>query len=78
MIPDAILTCSQKRSSLKHAETADAWTPVIDAPVIDAGTVTFNNKLLFVISSAALTSRTLASVAWRVDDALSEANSNNK
>ena len=31
MIPDAILTCSQKRSSLKHAETADAWTPVIDA-----------------------------------------------
>jgi len=37
-IPDAILTCSQKRSSLKHAETADAWTPVIDAPVIDFGT----------------------------------------
>ena len=62
MIPDAILTCSQKRSSLKHAETADAWTPVIDA----------RN------SSAALTSHTLASVAWRVDDALSEANSNNK
>jgi len=23
---------------LKHAGTADAWTPVIDAPVIDAGT----------------------------------------